>query len=60
MKELNFKEIEQVNGGIYEGASPWIAVTGLYVAAVIVTGGGALAIGGALIAFGMAADSAME
>ncbi|MCA0951958.1 hypothetical protein [Shewanella chilikensis] len=53
-------EIEQVNGGIYEGASPWIAVTGLYVAAVIVTGGGALAIGGALIAFGMAADSAME
>lgn len=60
MRELSIGEVAQVHGGIYEGANPWIAVTAVYAAAVIVTGGGALALTGALLSFAMVADSSMK
>ena len=60
MKELTVSETELVNGGTeYSEGSGWVVATALYAAAVVATGGGAIAITGALLAFAQA-SAALE
>lgn len=60
MKELSIEQLALVNGGMaYAESAGWVVATGLYAAAVVATGGGALAITGALLAFAQA-SAAMD
>ncbi len=60
MKELTAEQIELVGGGIaYSEGSGWVVATGIYAAAVVATGGGALAVAGALLALAQA-SAALE
>lgn len=61
MKELSIEQLALVNGGMaYPEGAGWVVATGLYAAAVVATGGGALAITGALLAFAQASAALDE
>jgi hypothetical protein len=60
MQELSFEQVEEVSGAgdIYAGADGWILVWGAIAVACVLTGGGGLALAGAVAGMLQAGDQA--